>query len=132
MKKTKNRILYVQRKYPNCIDDWNNDHVRSFLLEKNFISLLSVVVDMNGRVLHMMYLMCMESSQLMFDRLKADTSNEQPLNINTYLRFLHEIKAAMVGWLSCSTRIHKVLCSYLGIIIYGMTLDKSLTVGCLE
>ena len=36
-------------------------------------------------------------------------------------------RAAMVEWLSCSTLIHKVLCSNLGIIIYGMTLDKSLT-----
>ena len=33
----------------------------------------------------------------------------------------------MVEWLSCSTRMHQVLCSNLGIIIYGMTLDKSLT-----
>ena len=36
-------------------------------------------------------------------------------------------EAAMVDWLRCSTRIHKVLCSSLGIIIHGMTLDKSLT-----
>ena len=33
----------------------------------------------------------------------------------------------MVEWLRCSTRIHKVLCSNLSIIIHGMTLDKSLT-----
>ena len=36
--------------------------------------------------------------------------------------------AAMVEWLRCSTRIHKVLCSNLSITIHGMTLDKSLTV----
>ena len=36
-------------------------------------------------------------------------------------------KAAMVEWLRCSTRIHKVLCSNLSITIHGMTLDKSLT-----
>ena len=35
--------------------------------------------------------------------------------------------AAMVEWLRCSTRIHKVLCSNLSITIHGMTLDKSLT-----
>ena len=32
----------------------------------------------------------------------------------------------MVEWLHCSTRIHKILCSNLSIIIHGMTLDKSL------
>ena len=34
---------------------------------------------------------------------------------------------AMVEWLHCSTRIHKVLCSNLSISIHGMTLDKSPT-----
>ena len=34
---------------------------------------------------------------------------------------------AMVEWLRCSTRIHRVLCSNLSITIRGMTLDKSLT-----
>ena len=33
----------------------------------------------------------------------------------------------MVEWLRCSTRIHKVLCSNISIIIHGMTLDQSLT-----
>ena len=33
----------------------------------------------------------------------------------------------MVKWLRCSTRIHKTLFSNLGIIIHGMTLNKSLT-----
>ena len=35
--------------------------------------------------------------------------------------------AAMVEWLRCWTRIHKILCSNLSIMIYEMTLDKSLT-----
>ena len=39
--------------------------------------------------------------------------------------YLH--RAAMVEWLRCSTRIHKVLCSKLSIAIHGMTMDKSLT-----
>ena len=33
----------------------------------------------------------------------------------------------MVEWLRCSTRVYKILCSNLGIIIHGMTLDKPLT-----
>ena len=33
----------------------------------------------------------------------------------------------MIKRLRCSTHIHKTLCSYLGIIIHGMTLDKSPT-----
>ena len=39
--------------------------------------------------------------------------------------YLHT--AAMVEWLNCSTRIHKVLRSNLSIAIYGMTLDKFIT-----
>ena len=35
--------------------------------------------------------------------------------------------AGVVEWLCCSTRIHKILCSNLGIITHGMILDKSLT-----
>ena len=31
----------------------------------------------------------------------------------------------MIEWLRCSTRIYKIRCSNLGIIIHGMTLDKS-------
>jgi hypothetical protein len=41
------------------------------------------------------------------------------------------VKAAMDEWLRCSAHIHKVLCSNLGTISYGMTLDKSLTAVCL-
>ena len=35
--------------------------------------------------------------------------------------------AAMIEWLRCSTRIHKILYSNLSIVIHGMTLDKPLT-----
>ena len=34
--------------------------------------------------------------------------------------------AAMVEWLRCSTRIHKILCLNLSIIVHGMILNKSL------
>jgi hypothetical protein len=47
---------------------------------------------MNGRVLHTMYSMCMDQPELMYDRLKADTPKEHPLNMSTYLRFLNEIQ----------------------------------------
>ena len=40
---------------------------------------------------------------------------------------LKRMSAAIVGWLRCSTCIHKVLCSNLSISIHEMTLDKSLT-----
>ena len=42
----------------------------------------------------------------------------------------YEFLCSIVGtveWLRCSTRIHKILCSNLSVIIHGMTLDKSLT-----
>ena len=50
-------------------------------------------------------------------------------NQNYISRFCKYIaqQAAMVEWLRCSTRIHKVLCSNLSITIHGMTLNKSLT-----
>ena len=32
----------------------------------------------------------------------------------------------MVEWLRCSTRIHKILCSNVSIIIHRMTLNKAL------
>lgn len=47
---------------------------------------------MNGRVLHAMYTMCKANPEAMFDRLKADTTKEQSLTMNNYLRFLDEIK----------------------------------------
>ena len=37
------------------------------------------------------------------------------------------LRATTAKWLRWSTRIHKILCSNLGIIIHGVTLDKSLT-----
>ena len=92
MNQLKNRFLSVQREYSTCIDEWNNDHVRSFLIDKQLTSLLPVVDGMNGRVLHMMYSMCINNPEAMFVRLKADTTAEHPLNMSTYLRFLYEIK----------------------------------------
>ena len=35
--------------------------------------------------------------------------------------------AAMVEWLRCATHIYKMLYSNLGILVHGMTLDKSFT-----
>ena len=40
---------------------------------------------------------------------------------------LGQAKVAMIEWLRCSTHIHKILCSNLGIFIHGMTVDKLLT-----
>ena len=40
---------------------------------------------------------------------------------------MYNAKAAVVEWLRCSTRIHKILCSNLSIVAHRMTLDKSLT-----
>ena len=47
-------------------------------------------------------------------------------NATIYIYYPHD-KFATVEWLRCSTRIHKILCSDLSILIHGMTLDKSLT-----
>ena len=41
-----------------------------------------------------------------------------------YCWTLYEYLTAMVEWLRCSTRVYNILCSNLGCIIHGMTLDK--------
>ena len=51
-----------------------------------------------------------------------------PVNLN-HLKF---IEADMVEWLRCSTRIHKILCSNLSVIIHGMTLASHSRQCCLE
>ena len=80
-------------------------------MEKNVTSLLPVVVDMDGHVLHMMYAMCLVNRDAMFDRLKADTSKEQSLTINTYLRFLNEIKQYVPMTADDKSNATSVICS---------------------
>jgi ABC-type molybdenum transport system ATPase subunit/photorepair protein PhrA len=53
------------------------------------------------------------------------------LDEGKHLFLLLNFRAAMAEWLRCSAHIHKVLCSNLGTISYGMTLDKSLAAVCL-
>ena len=66
---------------------------------------------MNGHVLHAMYSMCMANHDAMYDRIKADTSKEQPLTINTYLRFLNEIKQYVPISATDTTSVASVVCS---------------------
>ena len=82
-------------KYPNCIDMWTKDHVKSFLLEKELDTLLSSFEGMNGRLLHNVYTMCQENQQAMFLSLKEDVARCQhttALSLKEYLVFLEEIK----------------------------------------
>lgn len=99
--KTKNRyrissaIFCVSRSYPHCIDQWTQDHVKWFLLSKNLDSLLPVFVNMNGLMIHEIYIMCKKDRNLMFQTMKDEVANDgqqKPLTLSTYLCFLDEIQ----------------------------------------
>jgi hypothetical protein len=62
------------RDYPHCIDLWTKDHVKSFIINENLNSLLPVIVNMNGRVLHEMYTMCKANRNSMFQTMKDEVA----------------------------------------------------------
>lgn len=83
------------KEFPHCVLDWTNEHVRAFLFTQNFESLLPVVGNMNGRLLHETYKRCMAHWELMFQTFKAEVSSDgtqKPLTIETYIRFLDELR----------------------------------------
>jgi hypothetical protein len=74
---------------------WTQEHVKSFLLDKELDSLLSAFEGMNGRLLHKAYSMCQANEQAMFSSLKEDvtrSSSTTTLSLKDYLTFLEEIK----------------------------------------
>ncbi|CAF4044483.1 unnamed protein product, partial [Rotaria magnacalcarata] len=81
---------------PSRIDQWTKNHVKLFLLEKNLNPLLEIFSEMNGNILHELYLMCLSNRESMFHTLKTEIStlysNNQPLTLIIYLRFLNEIQ----------------------------------------
>jgi len=86
--------LFCHREYPHCIDKWTEEHVKSFLLDKNLDIFLPVLEGMNGQLLHQVYLMCQANQQGMFLSLKDDVakSEQGTLSLKDYLTFLKEIK----------------------------------------
>ncbi|CAF1241696.1 unnamed protein product [Rotaria sordida] len=81
-------------KYPHCIDMWTEDHVKSFLLDKELDAFLPILEGMNGKLLHQAYSMCQTNQQGMFLSLKEDVNRSQHaiLSLKDYLTFLEEIK----------------------------------------
>ncbi|CAF3705481.1 unnamed protein product [Rotaria sordida] len=80
---------------PHCIDSWSTEHVRSFLINNNFTSLLPVFPDFNGHLLHQAYSMCQISRESMFQAMRHEViANETvpPLTLATYLSFLDRLK----------------------------------------
>ncbi|CAF4932472.1 unnamed protein product [Rotaria sp. Silwood1] len=61
--------------YPHCIDWWTEEHVRSFLIEKKLTSLLPMLADMNGSVLHEYYSMCRANRDSIVLRLSSPALN---------------------------------------------------------
>jgi hypothetical protein len=86
--------LFYCRQYPHCIDVWTEEHVKSFLLDKELDALLPVLEGMNGQLLHQAYSMCQANQQGMFLSLKEDVakSHRSTLSLKDYLTFLKEIK----------------------------------------
>ncbi len=82
------------REYPHCIDKWTQDHVKSFLLDKELDALMPVLEEMNGQLLHQVYSMCQANQQGMFLSLKEDVAKfkQGTLSLKDYLTFLKEIK----------------------------------------
>jgi hypothetical protein len=75
---------------------WTEEHVKSFLLDKELNGLLSAFKGMDGRLLHQAYDMCQSNRQAMFSSLKEDVTRSQhitTLTLKDYLTFLNEIKA---------------------------------------
>jgi hypothetical protein len=73
---------------------WTEEHVKSFLLDKELDALLPVLEGMNGQLLHQTYSMCQANQQGMFLSLKEDVARSQSatLSLKDYLTFLKEIK----------------------------------------
>lgn len=81
---------------------WTNDDVRSFLIEKQFHSLVSITSEMNGFLLYDLYTMCKENRESMFHTLKNEITMVDPsipsLTISNYLRFLREIDKCVMTY----------------------------------
>lgn len=86
---------------PSDMKQWDHDHVRKFLLDKQFHSLVSITSDMNGSLLYDLYTMCKENRESMFHTLKKEISVIDPsipmLTISNYLRFLREIDQCVMS-----------------------------------
>jgi len=73
---------------------WTQEHVKSFLLDKELDALLPVLEGMNGQLVHQVYSMCQANQQGMFLSIKEDVARSQSwmLSLKDYLMFLKEIK----------------------------------------
>ncbi|CAF4265132.1 unnamed protein product, partial [Adineta steineri] len=80
--------------YPHFIDRWTEQHVKSFLLDKDLDILLPVLDGMDGQLLHQTYSICQANQQAMFLSFKEDIvkSQQTTLTLKEYLTFLKEIK----------------------------------------
>ncbi|CAF4131332.1 unnamed protein product [Rotaria sp. Silwood2] len=87
--------LRLVKDYPHDIDLWTKDHVQSFLINEKLDSLMPVLGNMNGRLLHETYKRCKANWEPLFQIFKSEVAadNEQKiLTIETYIRFLDEIE----------------------------------------
>lgn len=73
---------------------WTEEHVKSFLLDKELDMLLPVVDGMNGQLLHQVYSMCQVDQKGMYLSMKEDIAKSQheTLSLKGYLTFLKDIK----------------------------------------
>ena len=92
-------VLFINdlfsRDYPQCVTLWTKDHVKSFLINEKLDSLIPVLGNMNGRLLHETFKRCKVHWEAMFQTFKAEVaadSKHRLLTIETYVRFLDEIE----------------------------------------
>lgn len=84
--------------YPTFLEQWNEDDVKRFLVEKNMDCLVGLYGRMNGRALRNIYRMYLINSDTMLQEINADLAatdgfgQNQKLNNDQYTRFLHELK----------------------------------------
>lgn len=88
-------VLFSRSGYPHCIDQWTEEHVKSFLLDKELNVLILPFEGMNGRLLHQAYQMCQTNQQAMFSALREEVEKSQQgtvLKLKDYLTFLEGIR----------------------------------------
>jgi hypothetical protein len=80
---------------PNCITQWTNDHVKSFLFQiKLNKTILPLCSNMNGQHLLQLYEICLINRESMYQSLKFELNQQHQtlLPIADYIYFLHQIK----------------------------------------
>ncbi len=87
--------VYFSSDLPDCLIDWTNDHVKSFLFQiKLNNTILPLCSNMTGEHLIQLYQICQINRESMFQSLKFELNQRHQtlLTIEDYISFLIQIK----------------------------------------